>query len=327
MSLSFRLLIALVLVAFSFSPLAAAGAQEKASDDTKAEKKELSREELLKKIADTQERGMELSARKKEAAAYKEYQAAGELALELKKRFGKLTEEEQETAATALYNGACGLAMTGSAKEAFAFLKEAFDSDLSDSGLSDGDLLDQDKDLVSVRELPEFAVWRKDLDKTLTARAQEKVAKELAEFKTYPFDFVLPDLDGKSTRLADFKGKVVIVDIWGTWCPPCRAEIPSFVKLQSTYGEKGFAVVGLNYEHGEGDKVVQGIKDFMTENKMNYTCLIGDTDTRKQVPDFQGFPTTLFIDRTGKVRLQFVGLHSYSILEAVVTKLLDEPKP
>jgi len=322
MSLSFRLLVALVLAAFSFSPLSTTRAQEKASDDAKAEKKELSREELQKKIVETLERGLELSARKKVVAAYKEHQVASELAHALKKRFGQLTEEEHELAASAPYNGACALAMGGSGKEVFDWLKEAFDS-----GLSEGDLLDQDRDLFSVRELPEFAVWRKDLDKTLTARAQEKVAKELAEFKTYPFDFVLPDLDGKTTRLADFKGKVVIVDIWGTWCPPCRAEIPSFVKLQSTYGEKGFAVVGLNYEHGEGEKVVQGIKDFVTENKMNYTCLIGDTDTRKQVPDFQGFPTTLFIDRTGKVRLQFVGLHSYSILEAVVTKLLSEPKP
>lgn len=322
MSLSFRLLVALLIAAFSFGPLGSAGAQEKANDDTKAEKKELSREELLKKVADALERGLELSARKKEAAAYKEYQAAGELARELKKRFGKLMEEEQETVANALYCDACALAMTGSAKEAFASLKEAFDT-----GFSDIDLLDQDKDLVSVRELPEFAVWRKNLDKTLTARAQEKVSKELAEFKSYPFDFVLPDLDGKTTRLGDFKGKVVIVDIWGTWCPPCRAEIPSFVKLQSTYGEKGVAVVGLNYENGEGDEVVRLIKDFVTENKMNYTCLIGDTDTQKQVPDFQGFPTTLFIDRTGKVRLQFVGLHPYSTLEAVVTKLLNEPKP
>src|SRR4051794_26772442 len=125
MSLSFRLLAALVLAAFSLSPLAAA-AQEKASDDTKTERKELSREELVKKIADRQESGMKLTAKKMDAAAYQEYQAAGELAHELKKRFGKLTEEEQETAASALYNGACGLAMTGSAKEALAFLKEAF---------------------------------------------------------------------------------------------------------------------------------------------------------------------------------------------------------
>lgn len=327
MSPSFRLFVALLIAGFSFGTLATVGAQEKTADGKKAEKKELSREELLEKITDAQERGMKLTAKKEDALAYKEYVAGGELALELTKRFGKLTEDEQETAANALYNGACGLAMTGSAKEAFGVLKAAFDNDLADSGLSDGDLLDQDTDLVSVRKLPEFAGWRSDLEKTLKARAQEKVAKELAEFKSYPFDFALPGLDGKTTKLADFKGKVVIVDIWGTWCPPCRAEIPSFVKLQSTYAEKGFAVVGLNYEHGEGDKVVQGIKDFMAENKMNYTCLIGDTDTRKQVPNFQGFPTTLFIDRAGKVRLQFVGLHPYSTLETVVTKLLNEPKP
>lgn len=319
MPISFRLLIALALAAFSFSPLAAAGPQEKA-EEKKAGEKELSREELLKQLRAAGDRGLELSAKKDDAAAYKEFQAAGKLASEFTKRFNKLTEDEQEHVSTALYNNACALAMTGSAAPGFASLKEAVAV-----GFSDGTLLDGDKDLVSVRELPEFAAWRKDFEKALTARAQEKVAKELAEFKSYPFDFSLPGLDGKTSKLADFKGKVVIVDIWGTWCPPCRAEIPSFVKLQSTYGDKGLQIVGLNYERGEGDEAVQGIKEFMKENKMNYTCLIGDTDTRKQVPDFQGYPTTLFIDRTGKVRLQFVGLHSYSMLEAVVTDLLKEP--
>ena len=108
---------------------------------------------------------MKRTAKKENAEAFKEYVAAGKLAQELKKRFGKLTEGEQEAAAAALYNGACGLAMTGSAKEAFGFLKEAFGSDLAEGGLSDGDLLDQDTDLVSVRALPEFAAWRKELAK------------------------------------------------------------------------------------------------------------------------------------------------------------------
>lgn len=104
------------------------------------------------------------------------------------------------------------------------------------------------------------------------------------------------------------------------------AEIPSFVKLQTKYADQGFQIIGLNYERAETEEEgIKLIRDFKEANKMNYPCLIGDTPTRTQVPGFRGYPTTLFIDRSGKVRMQFVGAHPYSRLESIVVALLAEP--
>ena len=115
----------------------------------------------------------------------------------------------------------------------------------------------------------------------------------------------------------------MIVDIWGTWCPPCREEIPHFIKLKDAYADD-LAIVGINYEDGEGDEVVERIRQFATERGMNYPCVIGDQATQDQVPNLQGFPTTLFLDREGKVRLKVVGYHPYEKLEAYINVLLSE---
>lgn len=119
---------------------------------------------------------------------------------------------------------------------------------------------------------------------------------------------------------------MLIVDFWGTWCPPCRKEIPHFVELKSKYGKDGLEIVGLNYE-GDAATAKETIKKFAAENKMNYRCAVGDEATQKKVPNLQGYPTTLFIDRTGKVRLKVVGYHPMAELEAIVSLLLAEPAP
>jgi thiol-disulfide isomerase/thioredoxin len=131
-------------------------------------------------------------------------------------------------------------------------------------------------------------------------------------------------VEGNSVSLDGYKDKVVIVDFWGTWCPPCRTEIPHFVKLQEKYRDRGLQIVGLNYERGDPDQAVPTIRQFMTSNKMNYPRAGGDRSTQQQVPDLTGFPTTLFIDRSGKVRMKLVGLQSLETLEAIVQTLLDE---
>jgi thiol-disulfide isomerase/thioredoxin len=147
----------------------------------------------------------------------------------------------------------------------------------------------------------------------------------LKENKTFPFDFTLPNVDGKKVSLADFRGKVVIVDFWGTWCPPCRQEIPHFVELLKKYEGKGLRVVGLNYERVPKERIPQTISAFVKQHKIPYPCLIGDDATREKVEDFRAFPTTLFIDRQGIVRAKLEGLpDSPSQLEILATTLLEE---
>lgn len=140
----------------------------------------------------------------------------------------------------------------------------------------------------------------------------------------FPFTFTLPDLDGELVSLKSQKGKVVIVDFWGTWCPPCRAEVPHFVRLQKRYGRDGLQIIGINYEKNTSNPI-PGIKTFARDFGINYPCVIGNVATRTQVPGFRGYPTTLFVDRRGNVRKKVVGQASYSSLEAIVKPLLAEP--
>jgi thiol-disulfide isomerase/thioredoxin len=154
------------------------------------------------------------------------------------------------------------------------------------------------------------------------------VEREMSEFKSFDFDFDLPSLEeGKTLKLADMKGKVVVTDFWGTWCPPCRAEIPHFIQLQDELGPQGLQIVGLAYEQEEGDQAAQNVTEFMETEKINYPIALGTDEVMEQVPDAGALPTTVFIDRTGKVRLVMMGYQSALRLEAAAAKLLAEPAP
>ena len=129
------------------------------------------------------------------------------------------------------YNEACALSIEGDVDGAMASLEEAITS-----GFSDFDLVQSDTDLAAVREVADFDAklnaWKTAAIEKIKAHAKE----ELAAGETFPFEFKLTDLEGEERSLADYKGKVVIVDIWGTWCPPCREEIPSVHKASERIG-------------------------------------------------------------------------------------------
>lgn len=215
----------------------------------------------------------------------------------------------------ALYNGACARALADKKEESLAFLRDAIEV-----GFNQG-IIETDSDLDSIRGTPEFAKLMEKFRENQTSG----ILTEMASFKSFPFDFKITDVDGKTVSKADLKGKVSIVDFWGTWCPPCRDEIPHFVELLDQYRDQGLAIVGLNYENGDTDeKTVKLIRDSMKEYKMNYPCGLVDEQTMNMVPDFNAFPTTLFLDRAGNVRFKMVGLADKAQLEAVVKALLNE---
>lgn len=155
--------------------------------------------------------------------------------------------------------------------------------------------------------------------------ARQQAREILAEATTFPFDFSLPDLDGKTVSSKDFAGKLLIVDFWGTWCPPCRMEVPHFVALHEKYNARGLEIVGINYERGQDAAAkVALIRKFADSERIPYSCLIGDEVTQDKVPNLDGFPTTLIIDRTGKVRAKLEGYHDLETLDAIVSLLLDD---
>ncbi|MBS0266218.1 MAG: redoxin domain-containing protein [Planctomycetes bacterium] len=224
-------------------------------------------------------------------------------------------------AGNVLYNEACALAKKdGKPADALKSLQEAVDI-----GWEELAQLEKDEDLAAVRELPEFAEFQSKAKASIAEKMKKELDDLFTENKPFDFKFELTDIEGKSISMADLKGKVAIIDIWGTWCPPCRMEIPHFVELQTKYKDVGFEIVGLNSERvKDRDQATQMVVDFHKENNMNYRCALADNDIINQIPDMQGFPTTLFVDRTGTVRAKVVGYHDLNKLDAIVSRLLAE---
>jgi len=126
-------------------------------------------------------------------------------------------------------------------------------------------------------------------------------------------------MDGNTVRNTDFAGKVVILNFWATWCPPCREEVPHFVRLQAKYRDQGLTIVGLSLDQG-GAKV---IRPFAEEYEVNYPFLIANDQTADSYGGIVGIPTTFVIDRSGKIVQRFVGNPGPDVFEQTIRPLLD----
>lgn len=237
----------------------------------------------------------------------------------LRELYPDLSPDEKAIVGPILYNEACTLVQNGEIPKAIKVLGEAWDA-----GYDDLAHLDLDPELNSIRKDPEFL-------KLLARIERENVGRVMASTKPFDFDFTLNDLDGKPVSLAALKGKVVIVDFWGTWCPPCRKEMPHLIALHRKYHDKGLEIIGLNYENETSERTLQAVRKIVQEVPIPYKCLLGDEATQKKLPRFEGFPTTVFVDRGGKVKFQSTGYQPFGALEAIVETLLAEkvetPKP
>jgi peroxiredoxin len=136
-------------------------------------------------------------------------------------------------------------------------------------------------------------------------------------------DFSLKDADGKTVQLADYKGKVVLLNFWATWCGPCRLEIPWFMDMQRQNKDKGFEVLGVAMD----DEGWEAVKPFLAELKVNYRVVIGDDSTTRKYGGVDALPTTFLIDRGGKIAAVHVGLASRKEYEEDVNELVQSPAP
>lgn len=114
-------------------------------------------------------------------------------------------------------------------------------------------------------------------------------------------DFQVKTLDDQSVSLARYRGKIVILDLFASWCPPCRMGIPEFVELQKKYADR-LAVVGLSYDQGSA----QDLKKFLAKMKVNYDVYWGSEEIANYV-GLRGIPHTLVLDREGRVFKSYVG--------------------
>ena len=127
----------------------------------------------------------------------------------------------------------------------------------------------------------------------------------------------LQDLDGKLVKSSDFKGKVVILNFWATWCPPCREEIPGFIELQKQYGEKGLVVVGVSLDEGGP----AAVKRFAERFKVNYTVVRGDEKILNDFGGINALPTTFVIDKEGRIVGKHIGYAEQSFFERAIKTL------
>jgi peroxiredoxin len=134
-------------------------------------------------------------------------------------------------------------------------------------------------------------------------------------------EFTLKDADGKIVHLSDYRGKVVLLDFWATWCGPCRIEIPWFTDMQRKNKDRGFEVLGVSMDD-EGWEVV---KPFLADLKVNYRVVIGNDATATLYGGVDALPTTFLIDRSGKIAAVHVGLASRKDIEDGVEQLLQNP--
>jgi thiol-disulfide isomerase/thioredoxin len=134
-------------------------------------------------------------------------------------------------------------------------------------------------------------------------------------------DFTLEQLDGKSMRLSDLRGKAVLLNFWATWCGPCKIETPWLVELQNQYGHDGLQVVGVEM----GDDGKDEITKFMKDMGMNYPVLLGKEAVGEAYGGVPALPETFFIGRDGKIVDKIIGLKGKSEIEDSIKKALDTP--
>jgi cytochrome c biogenesis protein CcmG/thiol:disulfide interchange protein DsbE len=133
-------------------------------------------------------------------------------------------------------------------------------------------------------------------------------------------DFNLEDASGAPIKLSSYKGRVVLLDFWATWCTGCKQEIPWYVEFQEKYKKSGLSAIGVSLD----DDGWKSVKPFLQEHKINYPIVIGNWDTMGKSFGFDSMPATLLIDRDGKIADLHVGMVDKEAFEADIRTLLKE---
>lgn len=140
----------------------------------------------------------------------------------------------------------------------------------------------------------------------------------MADAKPANLDFTLPDLEGKQVKLSDFKGKVILLNFWATWCGPCKAEIPGFVELQAKH-KNDLVVIGFSV-----DDPVDKAQAFASEYKINYPVVLGlgRDEVQEAYGPIWGIPASFLISRDARVCRRHMGIAPKALFDKEITALL-----
>jgi cytochrome c biogenesis protein CcmG/thiol:disulfide interchange protein DsbE len=162
-----------------------------------------------------------------------------------------------------------------------------------------------------------FFFSSRSTNRTVSAAARNEKDRKPAA------DFTLKDANGASVKLSDYRGKVVLLNFWATWCGPCQLEIPWFVEFEQQYKSQGFAVLGVSMDE-DGWSI---IKPYIAEHKVNYRVLLGDDSVTQLYGGVESLPTSFVIDREGKVAFApHVGLINKNEYINEIQSLLEDKR-
>ncbi len=132
-------------------------------------------------------------------------------------------------------------------------------------------------------------------------------------------DFALKDATGNTVKLSDYRGKVVLLNFWATWCGPCKIEIPWFIDFQQQFKDRDFAILGVSLD----DDGWKSVKPYVEQKKINYRVMIGTEELSTLYGGVDSLPTTFLIDRAGRIAQMHMGLVSKSEYQKEIQDLLD----
>lgn len=228
-----------------------------------------------------------------------------------------------EALAAPLFSMAQGYAIRNNQTAAFASLTKAVDA-----GFGDFEAILKDPILARLSNDAAIEELVGDLEVRYQAVVDAWSRDVVAKFQRFPLQFNLADIEGGRISNADFGGKVIVLDMWATWCAPCRDGIPHFIKLQNRHRDNGVAVLGVSMDDAdEPFSTIGTVKKFVSENSFNYPCAMGDRSFEKLIPGKSILPTTVFIDQDQNVRYIASGYHDYAKIEAITRVLANEIQP
>ncbi|HKZ03395.1 MAG TPA: cytochrome c biogenesis protein CcdA [Pyrinomonadaceae bacterium] len=170
---------------------------------------------------------------------------------------------------------------------------------------------------VTLLASSQLARWMPNLESRLNVNTDTSAKGNTNTALPAP-DVQFSKLEGGTLRLADLRGRVVLLNFWATWCIPCRSEIPALSGLQKDLEAEGLSVVGVSY-----DDTPDLIREFQQDIKQDYAIVLGGKDVSAQLPA-SPLPTTYIIDRAGRIREKFIGEKSRAAFEAIIKTLLNE---
>ncbi len=177
--------------------------------------------------------------------------------------------------------------------------------------------------LVVIGQMPWLTKKHPTMERSKAERSDSADAEPRlscpADAKAANLNFTLKDVAGKDVHLSEFKGKVLLLDFWATWCGPCKVEIPHFVEFQTTYGRQGLQIVGVSV-----DDPIDKLEPYTREMKMNYTVLqgLGHDDLQDAYGPILGIPVSVLISRDGKICATHTGLTGKDVFEREIKSLL-----